>query len=335
MTHPRILLRYTSLIEEGLFSALQGDSLLYTILRYHMGLEDGRGVQARGKLLRSRLLLFTAEELGTDPETALPGALALEFVHNFSLIHDDIQDNDAVRRGQQTVWLRYGIGQAINAGDLMQGLAVAQAALVGEDAVVALVEATMEMIEGQALDLAFEREKVGTEPYLGMIDKKTGALIRAAFRLGGLLAGAAADVVKDLVELGQDLGRVFQIRDDMLGIWGDGTETGKPHGSDIRRRKKSLPIVIAMADAAGNAIGSATGDERVLLQEIYAKKTIDDADVKRVIDVLDRLNVHQECEEQVNSHLNRADERIAALPFSQQGREEIRELIDYLARRER
>ncbi len=325
MTRPMILLRYALSIEEGLFSVLQGGSPLYTILRYHVGFSDGCEAPSLGKLLRPSLVLFTAEELGADPAAALPGALALESAHNFSLIHDDIQDHDEVRRGRQTVWRRYGVGQAINAGDLMHALAVAQAALIGKEAVAALVEAIVEMIEGQALDLSFEQEEVDIELYLGMIDKKTGALIRTAFRLGGLLAGAPPDIVNDLVDLGRDLGRIFQIRDDILGVWGEVTATGKPYGSDIRRRKKSLPVAIAMADARG--------DERTLLQEIYGKEVINDADVKRIIAVLERLNVRQGCEEQVNHHLNHACERLVSLPFSQQGREEMGELIDYLARR--
>jgi len=329
MTTPRFLLRYTSLIEGGLRVALAGDSLLYAILRYHVGLENEHGAPtlAPGKLIRPSLVLFTTEELGGNIEQALPAAIGLELVHNFSLIHDDIQDHDEIRRGRKTVWNLYGIAQAINAGDLMQALAVAQGARAGREIVAALVEATVAMIEGQGLDLAFEEEEVDVASYLDMIDKKTGALIRCAFRMGGLLAGSPIDVVQDLVEMGRDLGRAFQIRDDLLGIWGNGTVTGKPQGSDIRRRKKSLPVSMAFAQACG--------EDRDLLTEVYFRKEIEDEDVERVIALMERANVRQACEEQVGSHLEQARARLATLPFSERGIEEMNELIDYLVRRKR
>jgi len=329
MTTPRFLLRYTSLIEGGLRVALAGDSLLYAILRYHVGLENEHGAPtlAPGKLIRPSLVLFTTEELGGNIEQALPAAIGLELVHNFSLIHDDIQDHDEIRRGRKTVWNLYGIAQAINAGDLMQALAVAQGARAGREIVAALVEATVAMIEGQGLDLAFEEEEVDVASYLDMIDKKTGALIRCAFRMGGLLAGSPIDVVQDLVEMGRDLGRAFQIRDDLLGIWGNGTVTGKPQGSDIRRRKKSLPVSMAFAQACG--------EDRDLLTEVYFRKEIEDKDVERVIALMERANVRQACEEQVSAHLEQARARLATLPFSERGIEEMNELIDYLVRRKR
>jgi len=329
MTTPRFLLRYTSRIEGGLRVALAGDSLLYGILRYHVGLENEHGAPALalGKLIRPSLVLFTTEELGGNIEQALPAAIGLELVHNFSLIHDDIQDHDEIRRGRKTVWNLYGIAQAINAGDLMQALAVAQGARAGREIVAALVEATVAMIEGQGLDLAFEEKEVDVASYLDMIDKKTGALIRCAFRMGGLLAGSPIDVVQDLVEMGRDLGRAFQIRDDLLGIWGNGTVTGKPQGSDIRRRKKSLPVSMAFAQACG--------EDRDLLTEVYFRKEIEDKDVERVIALMERANVRQACEEQVSTHLEQARVRLAALPFSERGIEEMNELIDYLVRRKR
>ena len=332
MTTPRFLSQYTSLIEGGLRVALAGDSLLYAILRYHVGLEDEHGAPslAFGKLIRPSLVLFTTEELGGNIEQALPAAIGLELVHNFSLIHDDIQDHDEVRRGRKTVWSLYGIAQAINAGDLMQALAVAQGARAGKEIVAALVEATVAMIEGQGLDLVFEKKKVeevDVASYLDMIDKKTGALICCAFRMGGLLAGSPTDVVQDLVEMGRDLGRAFQIRDDLLGIWGNGTVTGKPQGSDIRRKKKSLPVSMAFAQACS--------EDRDFLTEVYSREEIEDEDAERVIALMERANVRQTCEEQVNAHLAQARAQLATIPFPERGRKEMNELIDYLVRRKR
>lgn len=329
MRLPRLLLHHRSRIEEGLAEVLQGESLLYAILRYHVGLEDERGAPSRstGKLLRPGLVLFTAEELGADAGKALPAALSLELIHNFSLIHDDIQDRDRTRRGRPTVWSLYGVAQAINAGDLMQALAVSQALAAGEKATAALVEAAAEMIEGQGLDLDFERKEVGVNPYLEMIDKKTGALIRCAFRLGGIVAYASEKTMERLVEMGREVGRAFQIRDDLLGIWGEGSMTGKPQGSDIRRKKKSLPAAIALARASG--------EERTLLREVYTKEEVSGEDVKRVIDVMEWLGVRKAGEEMVADHLERARGLLAELPFSERGEEEMEELIDYLARRQR
>ncbi len=329
MTLPRILTHYRAQIEEGLLKSLKGKSLLYAILRYHVGLEDERGTPAKnmGKLLRPSLVLFTAEELGGEIEEALPGAVALELIHNFSLIHDDIQDYDETRRGQPTVWKRYGVAQAINVGDLMQALAVTQALTVGKEAMSVLVEATVEMIEGQGFDLDFEGKVVGVNSYLAMVDKKTGALIRCAFRMGGLIACVPSGVVKDLGKMGKELGRAFQIRDDLLGIWGDKAITGKPQGTDIRRKKKSLPVAIALARASG--------EEQALLREVYAKEEIADNDVKRVITVMEHLDVRKTGEEQVSHYLKCATHQLAELPFSEQGREDLQELIDYLAIREK
>jgi geranylgeranyl diphosphate synthase type I len=329
MTLPRILERYRAQIKEGLLKSLKGESLLYAILRYGVGLEDERGKPAEntGKLLRPSLVLFTAEELGGEMDRALKGALALELIHNFSLIHDDIQDCDETRRGQPTVWKRYGVAQAINVGDLMQALAFTQALNVGEEALSALMEATVEMIEGQGFDLDSEGKPVGVDSYLKMIDRKTGALIRCAFRMGGLIAGVQNGVMKDLSQMGKELGRAFQIRDDLLGIWGEEEVTGKPQGSDIRRKKKSLPVAIALARA--------TGEEQDLLGKVYAKEKIIAQDVKRVIAVMERLGVRSSAEGQIVDHLDRAGAWLARIPFSQSGKEEMKELIDYLALREK
>jgi len=329
MNLPRLLSRYRALISEGLSKTLRGESSLHAILRYHVGLEDSQGepLQGVGKLLRPSLVLFVAEELGEDPEKALPGALSIELVHNFSLIHDDIEDRDLTRRGRPTVWSLYGVAQGINAGDLMQAMAMSRALTTGKAEASALAEAITEMIEGQGLDLEFEQEEIGIARYLEMVDKKTGSLIRCAFRLGALLAGASPMLEQTLIAVGQELGRAFQIRDDLLGIWGDKAQTGKPQGSDIRRKKKTLPIAVALAHAMG--------EEYTLLRQIYGKEEVTNTDVGRVIAVLEKLGVKDVGEKMVTDHLSRANERLRNVPLSARGKEEMDELIDYLARRER
>lgn len=329
MNLPKLLLRYRALIIEGLTRALHGESSLHAILRYHVGLEDrqGKPIEGVGKLLRPSLVLFVAEELRGDVEKALPGALGVELTHNFSLIHDDIEDRDLVRRGRPTVWSLYGVEQGINAGDLMQTVAMSQALIAGRAEASALSEATAEMIEGQGLDLQFEEEEIGIARYLEMVDKKTGALIRCAFRLGALLAGASPILEETLMAIGQELGRAFQIRDDLLGIWGDGVQTGKPQGSDIRQKKKTLPIAVAFARAVGK--------ECAILRQIYGKEEVTDTDVGRVIVVLEKLGAKDVGERMVADHLSHADHKLRDVPLSARGKEEMNELIDYLARRER
>ena len=334
MDTPRVLHLYRDELERGLAAALRGDSLsdldpLYPILRYHVGLcdENGREVKALGKMLRPSLLLFTARELGGDLDRALPAAVALELVHNFSLIHDDIQDQDELRRGRPTVWKLIGAAQAINAGDLMYSLAMENALLSGVDAAGEILAAAREMIEGQGFDLAFEERWVDTRSYTDMIDKKTGALIRCAFRAGGILAEAGEEVLSALTSLGTGLGRAFQIRDDLLGVWGDGDVTGKPQGSDIRRKKKSFPVVLAMQRADDE------GEDT--LKRVYDQREITSDDVERMIALMERLGVRKSGEEEVERHLAAASEALARLPFSTEGKEMMNELIVYLARREK
>jgi len=334
MSRPQILQLYREELERGLAEALRADeardgSLLYPVLRYHVGLRDEKGLEekALGKMLRPSLLLFITQELGGDVDRALPAAISLELVHNFSLIHDDIQDHDEIRRGRSTVWKLIGVAQAINAGDLMYSLAIKHALLSGPSAAGSIIDAATAMIEGQALDLAFEDRWVDTESYISMIDKKTGALIRCAFSTAGIISGADDDTLDVLASLGRDLGRAFQITDDLLGVWGNGDVTGKPRGSDIRRKKKSFPVALTMqrADEEG----------RTLLKRVYAQDEITDNDVTRVVALMVRLDVRKSGEEAVEEHLKQASASLKYLPLSKEGKGMMHELIAYLARRER
>ena len=339
MSIPQILMLYRSILESGLAAALRdpvseegvsyNTDSLYTILRYHVGLYDEKGhaEKALGKMLRPSLLLFTTQELKGDVKRALPAAVALELVHNFSLIHDDIQDHDELRRGRSTVWKLIGMAQAINAGDLMYSIATREALVAGTDAAGAIIDAARVMIEGQGLDLAFEDRWVNAQAYTDMIDKKTGALICCAFRTGGIIAHADATTLDMLLLLGREMGRAFQIRDDLLGVWGDGNITGKPQGSDIRRKKKSFPIALTMqrADEKG----------RMLLKRVYAKDEISDNDVAHVIGLMTDLGVKESGEETVERYLKEASGYLERLPLSEEGRGLMNELIVYLARREK
>ncbi len=324
-----ILTRHRTRILDALASALRGDTQLRAILAYHAGLTDadGQPSDATGKLLRPSLVLFVAEQLGAAPEDALPAAVGLELIHNFSLIHDDIQDGDRIRRGRPTVWTTWGTNEAINAGDLMQALAVRTALDSGSIAAALLLAATEAMIEGQSMDLGFETRFVELSEYLRMIDGKTGALLVAAFELGGAIATADDATQATLRALGRAVGRAFQIQDDLLGIWGNAKVVGKPNASDVRQRKKSYPTVLAFERA--------DGDDRAALRRIYepGDPAPTDADVDWVIELMTRLGIQETGQATVKEHLNEAARALDDLPFSSEGRRDLEDLIDYLARR--
>ncbi len=327
----RILEAYRAEIEGGLARALTGDAPLRPLLRYHVGLEDEQGAPttATGKLLRPSLVLFVAEQLGASPKATLPAAIGLELIHGFSLIHDDIQDRDRRRRGRPAVWTICGIEQAINAGDLMHALAIAAALESSPDAAGCLIRATEEMIEGQSYDLEFEHRTASPDEYLAMIDRKTGALLRCAFELGGIAAGVNGPVRSALVDLGHAVGRAFQIKDDVLGIWGADDVLGKATGSDIRRRKMTLPIVLLFERIEGA--------DAARLEHLYRDAEdveIGPTEVGWVVEKLDGLDVQSTCEALIQRHLDEAAERLESLPFPDDGRSRMHELIDYLARRE-
>jgi geranylgeranyl diphosphate synthase type I len=205
-----------------------------------------------GKGIRPTLAILSAEAAWADAEIGVPGAVAVELVHNFSLIHDDIIDTDTERHHRPTVWSVYGIGPAIVAGDALQILAH-QVLLEtpfgrGAAASAALADATAAMIAGQADDIAFEsRRDVTVEQCMSMSAAKTGALLGCAASMGAILAGAPSATIGALRDYGRYLGLAFQAVDDLLGIWGDPGQTGKPAGSDLRQRKKSMPVVSALA----------------------------------------------------------------------------------------
>ncbi len=236
---------------------------LYGMLRYHLGWADRDFrpvILPAGKRLRPLLLLLSCEAQGGNWQQALPAAAALELLHNFTLIHDDIEDGDRFRRGRECLWVVWGLPQGLNAGDTLFALAYAAFLRLNQTGLppVLILEALqrfnatiLRITEGQYLDMGFEaRLDVGVEAYLEMISGKTAALIALACELGGLLAQAPAERVAALAEFGRALGMAFQIEDDLLGLWGDPQRTGKPVGSDLLRRKKSLPILHGLTHSA-------------------------------------------------------------------------------------
>ena len=230
-------------------------SSIKTAATYHLGWTeaDGRPSNERGgKGVRPALAVLSAEAAWAEPEVGAPGAVAVELVHNFSLLHDDLMDGDTERRHRPTVWALWGPSLALLTGDALSTLAVEVVLSAPSPAAAlaarALERATAEMIAGQADDLAFERRRaVSVEECMAMSTAKTGALLGCAASIGAVLAGAPPATVRALRDFGRHLGVAFQAIDDLLGIWGDPARTGKPAGNDIRQRKKSMPIVAALA----------------------------------------------------------------------------------------
>jgi geranylgeranyl diphosphate synthase type I len=279
--------------------------------------------------------MLACEASGRDPIGALPSAAAVELVHNFSLLHDEIQDHDRVRRHRPTVWTIWGEAQAINAGDAL--LALARLAVLqvapsnGDDSPAldsarALDELTLEMVEGQVMDLEFEDTfDVNVAAYLTMIEKKTGALFDCSLRLGALAAGASQNVADRLGRSGRLMGLAFQIRDDMLGIWGAQTRTGKEVAADIRRRKKTLPIVYAL---------SLPGESAGRVRDVYSAEVVSEQGVSDILSFLDSISAQQYCAELARK---KRDEALAELRNSNLAGDaavELSDVVDFLLERD-
>jgi geranylgeranyl diphosphate synthase type I len=299
---PAVLERYRPAIEQSILRLLEHKpDGLYHMVRYHFGWADEQGhtlPRALGKAIRPTLCLLACEATGGAWERALPAAAALELVHNFSLIHDDIQDGDQERHHRPTVWALWGHAQAINAGDAafaLSGVAVEHLREQGFPVETVLHiwqllnAATLRLVEGQYLDLTFEqRLDVTVEEYLGLIGRKTGALIETAAHIGALLGTSDTAVISHLRWYGQALGLAFQIGDDLLGIWGTPAETGKPVAADLRRRKKSLPVIYALQ--------SATPRDRILLASLYQKgedALLNDEEIQAILGILGRTRAEE------------------------------------------
>ena len=287
-------------------------------IRYHLGFEDEA---RRGKRLRSRLVLAVAEEEGGDPAAALDPACAVEIIHEFSLVHDDIEDGDRLRRGRETVWSRFGVAHGINAGDAL--CAVAYLALLDgtvtrpADRTVAMTralhEAHLAMCGGQARDIAFETQTlVSMDDYRAMAGGKTAALFGAACELGALCAGASDERARAYRHLGRAYGLAFQIEDDVLGTWGDPGTTGKPSGSDLARRKWTFPVVWAVAGPPSAA--------RETIAAAYARgDALDPAAVAAAIASLDALGAREAALDAARAELDDADAVAATFGIDRSG----------------
>jgi geranylgeranyl diphosphate synthase type I len=226
------------------------------MLTYHMGWTgEGAGPEAQGKRIRPLILLLVSSAAGGDWQAALPAAACAELIHNFSLVHDDIQDHSDIRRGRPTVWNKWGAAQAINAGDALFILAHMSLLDLRQkysadkvlEASKIINAACLALSSGQFMDIAFEKQKeLAIEAYWPMVSGKTAALLSACAHMGAILGGANKANQEAYRNFGHYLGLAFQVQDDYLGIWGDSALTGKSAESDLVTGKKTLPVLLGL-----------------------------------------------------------------------------------------
>ena len=283
-----------------------------------------------GKRVRAALVLVAAAACGAPEAMGIPGAVAIELVHNFSLLHDDIIDGDRERRHRPTVWAAFGTGPAIIAGDALATLSVE--VLLEEPtparvaAVRTLASATQRMISGQADDMAFEtRASVTVEECLAMEAGKTGALLAAATAMGATLAGADDEVVEALSDFGAHVGMGFQAVDDLLGIWGEVDRIGKPVGSDLYSHKKSLPVVAALAAANGR---------RTELSDLLAGE-LTAADVARATRLIEETGAKEEAKAHADEHFDAALACLDRVDLAPGPVAELAEIAHFVTERDR
>ncbi|MCG8351654.1 MAG: polyprenyl synthetase family protein [Chloroflexales bacterium] len=299
----------------------------YALQEYHLGWRDSSLQPASGdagKLLRPQLALLACRAVGGRTEQALPLAAGIQLAHDFSLIHDDIEDNSETRRGRTTVWKLCGLAQGINAGDGMLIIAHLSLHRLVDQGIPADVslrvlqrfdQTILTICEGQFLDLSYEGDlRITEDDYLAMIQRKTATLIASAAELGSIVGGAEKTSSLAFFRFGESLGMAFQIQDDILGIWGDPKITGKPRAADLYRRKVSLPIVHALR----HADNSNSAD----LEQIYRQTQVSDVDVDRALEILDVAEARRYCED-IAAHYHQ--QALAALDQVQTGGNESAE----------
>lgn len=334
--------RFREDIQSTLHEALVGSpSGLFSLLRYHLGWEEADGTPANvvtGKGLRPILCLTACELAGGDWHRALPAAAALELVHNFSLIHDDIQDRDERRWGRPTLWTVHGESKAIAAGNALRVLAdrtlmrLAAAGLdrgLMSDITLELTGRYLEMIEGQYMDVTFEDSgDVTVAQYLDMIGRKTGALIESAMFMGALVATSDRAQAEAFGACGRRLGLAFQIRDDYLGVWGDPAFTGKAVGADIRRKKKSMPVV-HLFEHVGD-------EERGWLQKAYAAGgEVAGRDVEHILHMLADLGTPAYVQDAADQQAEAAVVAVGGLGLADASSETLVAMAEFFVTREK
>jgi geranylgeranyl diphosphate synthase type I len=311
---------------------------LRNILRYHMGWQDEYGhycSKQSGKFIRPTLCLLTCQAVGGNTSRAIPAAASIELIHNFSLIHDDIEDASYERHHRPTVWKLWGQSQAINAGDAMFSLAYLALLRLKEKGITdekiancaeMLSLACLELCEGQYLDVEYEdRLDITVEDYLDMASKKTGALLAVSTSLGAYVGSDDSKLVDSFHLFGKELGVAFQICDDILGIWGVKESVGKSAG-DICQKKKTLPVAYGLQKSKGAAKKS--------LAKLYSQESIEGEDIKEVAKILDNLGARNYAENLAEQYYYRALAQLEATRLDTSSLTPLRETARFLLRRD-
>ncbi|MCW2657241.1 MAG: Geranylgeranyl diphosphate synthase type [Jatrophihabitans sp.] len=334
-TAPAVLGRARELVEPALRLAVGklADPQMRLIAGYQMGWcdADGRPTEGGGKAIRPALAVLSAEAVLGTADCGIPGALAVELVHNFSLLHDDVMDRDVERRHRPTGWVVFGDGQAILAGNAMLTLAIellAEWGLAGRRSLPCLLDATQLLISGQSQDLRLEQaEAVELHEVLAMESGKTAALLSCASSIGALAAGAPEHIVAGLAAFGEELGIAFQLVDDILGVIGDPAKTGKSSSSDVRAGKRSAPIVAAMS-----------GDSRAAteLRELFSgEPPATEADVERATQLITEAGGLDWAVREADRRLATALEHLAGLELVDSAAAELAAVATYIVSRDR
>ena len=310
----------------------------YGMLKYHLGWTDVHFVPTKtdtGKRIRPLICLLASEATGADWRRALPIATAIELVHNFSLIHDDIEDSSDERRGRPAVWKVWGLAQGLNAGDgmfLLSRLALDRMPQHGTPpekcAQINLQfdSTTLELCHGQFLDLSFEaRLDVTVDEYLQMIRGKTGALVCASAKLGAIIGSDDQTVIDAFARFGENIGLAFQIADDILGVWGDPAVTGKSAATDILSKKKAFPAIMGLSHPQHGAA----------LREIYAESELAPADVKRVLEIFDAIGAREQAQQRADHFRATALSALDATRLHNRAMDRLREIAEAMTRRVR
>jgi geranylgeranyl diphosphate synthase type I len=287
------------------------------------------GPGSAGKMLRGTLTMQVADAVSGDPGAALAGAVAVELMHNSTLLKDDVMDRDATRRQRLAAWMVFGDSQALLASDALLTLAFSvllehQGGL-GLAAYPVLAQAYQDLLAGQAMDLQFESyERVDIDECIQMADRKTAVLLACSARIGAVLTGAQPDQAEAFYDFGRHLGLAFQYIDDVLGIWGDPMRTGKPVGSDIAARKKSLPVTYALSK-----------DKDGPLAGFYAARTpVSSNDVAWVSLAIEQAGARAWAAEQAAWHISAADDSLARAGISAERQQPLRAAARFITGRD-